>query len=199
MKIKVCEKLFGLPGFGYEAEKILEELLSFVPQQRYYDDLSVGGYEMLRLGDFLASKVTPPKPDLAIKCYENILKINAGWAGFAWFGLAKLYVDGVGVIRNQSEAVNLWVKSAMLGHPGACHELGLAYHLASGVGLDLVEAYAWFNNAHALGFQSSGQKVSEIERQLSPEQITVAQSRSASLNALIQRGIEAERKLLLGG
>jgi TPR repeat protein len=192
-RLKACHKIFQLPGadFFSRANSLLEELLLIEPQDRI-DRSYLGGYAMLALGDSLGRM---SKYNLAIGCFRKVIHMNAGYAKIAWVSLGEFYADGIGVPRDQAEAFNCWSKAARLGHSRACYELGLSFQLSRGVGEDLVEVYAWFSNAYSLGYDLSGAKIIEIEDKLNQVQLNFAQSRSTSLNRLIQESLVAEKRL----
>jgi hypothetical protein len=67
----------------------------------------------------------------------------------AQFAVGLGYNNGVGVPRNNAEALKWYRRSADQGHPAAQFFLGLMYWSGEGVPRDFVQAYMWFNLAAA--------------------------------------------------
>jgi TPR repeat protein len=67
------------------------------------------------------------------------------------------------------------VFGAQMGAPDALFELGMLYATGRDVAADLVVAHKWFNLAAARGNASALARRIEVAREMSAEQIAVAQ------------------------
>jgi len=63
------------------------------------------------------------------------------------FSLGKRYYDGLGVAKDEMEAVKWFRKGADQNHAGAQYMLGTCYHSGRGVAKDEMEAVKWFRKA----------------------------------------------------
>lgn len=69
----------------------------------------------------------------------------------AYYHLGTCYVDGLGVSRDNKEALRLLIRAAELGYVDAQVDLANAYKNGCGVPKNLYEALKWFQKAAALG------------------------------------------------
>ena len=69
-----------------------------------------------------------------------------------------------------------WRPLAESGHATAQYNLGVMYELGSGVALDLVRAYVWYDLATFNGFKQSQTRRNLMETAMSAEQITQAKA-----------------------
>ncbi len=200
LRAKVSLKLYLLGDFEsrFKAERILDDILKIKPSDSW-ERFQMDSFSFLQLAEFLAKECNPPRPALAIRCYNKTIEINDHYAPSAWHSLGLMYLDGTGVPRDYAESVKSFFKAAMLGDSRACRELGNAYFLARGVSLDHKEAYAWWNIARSLGDKKSEEEISSVEARLSQDQIKDAQARSTLLHNSIQACCdEAKHKHLSG-
>ena len=108
------------------------------------------------------------------------------------------YATGLGVQRNDSEAVKWLHESAIQGLPTAQHQLAIM-HLASsrrGTPEDFVVAYAWLNLAAAQGNENAKEGRNLLRNDvLSNEQLAEAQQLSRELQHEIMRRLrEKDRR-----
>lgn len=110
------------------------------------------------------------------------------WLGFRY------NFPGRGEEKNVAEAVKWYRKSAEQGYASAQIYLGNCYRSGTGVKKDYVEAYAWYELAATSGNKDPGDGRIEypapaarkdLEKEMSPEQITAGQKRSGELQAQI--------------
>ncbi len=87
--------------------------------------------------------------------------------------------------KDYEEAVKWFRKAAEQGHAGAQYHLGICYYKGKGVARDFVEAYAW-SNLGSNTEETSGRQRDELERKMSPQQVTAAQKRTKELRAIIE-------------
>jgi len=99
----------------------------------------------------------------------------------AQFNLGVAHLDGEGVPQDYVEAVKWFRKAANQGHADAQYNLGVMYERGVGVPQDSAEAYVWFNLAASNGDESDAWFRDEAAGLLSPEELSVAQKRSAQL------------------
>ncbi len=105
---------------------------------------------------------------------------------YAQFNLARLYYEGTGVVKNYIEAVKWFRKAAEQGEAEAQTRLGGCYHNGDGVPKNYMEAYKWLNLASAQGNEEAKQFLSDLEQQMTAEQIAEGQQLSAAF--VPQRG-----------
>ncbi|MDD5035939.1 MAG: tetratricopeptide repeat protein [Methylococcaceae bacterium] len=86
----------------------------------------------------------------------------------AQVNLAILYLDGLGVGRDDKQAAVWFLRAAEQGNQEAQHNLGLLYQEGRGVAQNAVEADKWFNIA------GSTSQSEAIERKMNQEQIAEA-------------------------
>ena len=85
-----------------------------------------------------------------------------------------MYRQGDGVRKDSFEAFKWYRKSAEQGNANAQFGLGVMYANGDGVLKDSVEAHAWYNNASANGNEIAKKNLSNIEKTMSPDQISAA-------------------------
>ena len=103
--------------------------------------------------------------------------------------LAGCYAKGEGVEKDMEQAVSWYRKSAQQGYVYAQYELADCYASGQGAPKDEVEAYAYYNLAGAKDDSSwsreSREKVAELEKKLSREEIAAGQKRARELQKVI--------------
>ena len=99
---------------------------------------------------------------------------------YAQLSLAQSYTDGAGVVKDYAEAAKWLRKAAEQGLVNAQVNLGVCYHNGDGVPQNYVEAYKWFNLASAQGNTEAKQFLSDLEQQMTAEQIAEGQQLSAT-------------------
>ncbi len=97
-----------------------------------------------------------------------------------------MLAHGRGLVRNEAEAVAWWRRGAEAGDPDSQGLLGLAYADGVGVAQDNAQAYHWLLLASGKGTVSPHryQRMRDrVERELTPEQRSVAQQAAAQRQA----------------
>ncbi len=74
--------------------------------------------------------------------------------GQNWYGWC--CEKGLGVSKNEAEAIKWYRKAAEKGLANACYNLGMCYYSGKGIGKDMTEAASWFHKA-AEGGDARGQ------------------------------------------
>ena len=97
----------------------------------------------------------------------------------AQFFLGLAYNHGEGVIKNPTEAAKWFNRAAEQGNPLAEYSLGIAYYYGEGVVINYIEAYKWINLASAQGIKPAKNYLSNIQQQMTSEQIAEAQKQSS--------------------
>ena len=100
--------------------------------------------------------------------------------------LASMYRQGDGVPQDFEEEAKWLRKAAEQGFPPAQSQLGEMYRLGRGVPKNDIEAYAWLLLAKANGIKESSEKISDIEKRLTAEQMEKGKARAAALHRLIE-------------
>ena len=95
------------------------------------------------------------------------------------FNVALMYEQGIGVSKDEKEAVVWYRKSADQGNSYAQFNLGVMYYKGEGVPKDDVEAYMWALLAAAQGHEKAKAVLDSIGRGMTSDQITEARKRAA--------------------
>ncbi len=106
----------------------------------------------------------------------------------AQFGLGCCYLDGQGVPKDESKAVEWCQKAASKGHASAQFLLGVMHYMGRGVLKDKVKAYVWVSLSSEQGVKEAGERLSLLKTEMTREQITEAQEQSLSYWKLISQG-----------
>jgi TPR repeat protein len=88
------------------------------------------------------------------------------------------YHKGVGVRQDDVEAVSWFRKAAEQGHAEAQYRLGICYDYSVGVPKDIIEATKWFILAAAQQDELSVKSLTNIEKEMTREQIAEAHRRA---------------------
>jgi tetratricopeptide (TPR) repeat protein len=103
----------------------------------------------------------------------------------AQYNLGVMYRSGKGVALDYEEADRWYRNAAELGHVGAQFSLGLMYQegyvgkmFVKGQGMrnNYVKALMWFNISASNGHKRSKESMSDIKRQMTPENVSKAQT-----------------------
>lgn len=81
----------------------------------------------------------------------------------AQFDLGLYYLNGIGVARNDAEAMRWFRRAGEAGFASAQHSMGLMYQDGQGVARDLEDALRWHARAAAQGHAKSASQVRAIE------------------------------------
>lgn len=119
-------------------------------------------------------------PKDATKAAEWLQKSATQGNDEAEVGLGFLYYNGSGVPKDASKAVEWWQKSAAKGNASAQGDLAASYAEGVGVSQDNVLGYAWFNLAASQGDVQAAAARTNLEKKMTPEQISEAQHLSSS-------------------
>ncbi len=96
----------------------------------------------------------------------------------AQYYLGFMYFEGLGVPKNDAEAVKWYRKAADQGIARAQYELGLMYFRGLGVPRDRAEAYFWWTLAAARGYRKASEWLKKAAGLLTPDQRAAARSRA---------------------
>ena len=105
----------------------------------------------------------------------------------AQYILGIMYSRGLGVPKDDREAVSWIRRAAEQSLAGAQVNLGIRYSTGDGVPKDYVQAYAWLNLAGAQGVGSARVIRDRLSAFMTNNQIAVAQQYSRELDAWIRR------------
>ena len=114
-------------------------------------------------------KTAPKKADLDAETKALIQKTEKGDAG-AQLLLGGMYLYGIGVTKDEVEAVKWFRKTADQGYATGQFTLGARYADGRGVPKDEVEAYKWYLLAEAQGDEQAKKSIADIEKDLTPAQ-----------------------------
>ncbi len=93
----------------------------------------------------------------------------------AQVALASLYLDGLGVARDQVEGARWYRLAAEQGEPVAQLNLGDLYSRGQGVPRDLAQAYLWLSLAAAQGRAWAERRRQDLARTMSGEDLAAAE------------------------
>ena len=114
-------------------------------------------------------------------------KAEAGDAD-AQYNLGMKYLDGKGVPRDYTEAVNLLQSAAMQGDARAQFELGGMYNKGQGVQSSFIYAHVWWNLAAASGHQEAKSRLDYLETSMSTQSMAEAMKLARELFAKLPKG-----------
>jgi localization factor PodJL len=98
----------------------------------------------------------------------------------AIYNVAIAYAVGRGVARDMGQAADWFKRAALLGYVDAQYNLGVLYERGDGVPESLTDAYKWYAVAAAGGDAESKSRIAAIATQLTPNDLSAAQSAAAS-------------------
>ena len=90
------------------------------------------------------------------------------------YDLGVMLYEGEILAQNFPQAIKYFELAAKQGHPDAYFNLGVIYAEGDGVQINLPRAYAYLRFADVLGSEDTLEALSEIKRELSPEDIMQA-------------------------
>ena len=105
----------------------------------------------------------------------------------AQFGLGVMYDNGIGVPKDEVEAVKWYRKAAERGNANAQYNLGVMYDNGTGVPKDLVQAHMWWNIAGAKGNEVAKNNLAIAEKQMTAEQKEKATDLARELFARLEK------------
>jgi TPR repeat protein len=101
----------------------------------------------------------------------------------AQVALAGLYLDGLGVARDQAEGARWYRLAAEQGEPVAQMNLGDLYSRGQGVPRDLAQAYLWLSLSAAQGRAWAERRRQDLARTMSGEDLAAAERLLAARGA----------------
>ncbi|MBT4797821.1 sel1 repeat family protein [Akkermansiaceae bacterium] len=127
---------------------------------------------------------------------ESIKRSASAGDADAQYLLATLFLEGDGIVKDQSEATKLYSLAASQGHDNAQLKLGYCHKDGLGVPRNNFKAYIWFNisasNGGELnGLGRAGELMAKIRRTLSLKEIEKADKKIKHLKQEIS---DAEKK-----
>lgn len=122
---------------------------------------------MLRLGECYADgKGTAARPADAAACFRKVAAADDWqWSGSAWGWLGRCHEEGIGVPKDEAEAVRSYLRSAescvdWLPRLAACYELG------KGTARDLRQALDCYRKALEAGYENVRSAILRFETEL---------------------------------
>ena len=85
------------------------------------------------------------------KAFSLLLPVAKEGNSFAQYNIALMYAQGLGVEKNEEEAVKWYRKAAEQNDPDAQTNLGLMYAQGRGIARDYQEAMKWYVKAAEKG------------------------------------------------
>jgi TPR repeat protein len=119
--------------------------------------------------------------------------VNHG-SGEGCLNLSRMYFLGIGVAKDESKALGLLRKGAMLEDGLSQAELGRRLAKGDGVPADPVEAGAWYDLSVRGGNTDAKPERDALYRSLSAAQVSAARARAAALTTQIEAEIAARRR-----
>ena len=98
----------------------------------------------------------------------------------AQYNLGQMHREGQGVPQDYAEAVKWYRKAAEQGHASAQFSLGDLLRKGQGVPQNYLAAHMWFNLAAAQGQELAVGNRDNIAKEMTPQQISQAQTRAAA-------------------
>ncbi len=132
--------------------------------------------------------------DLAQIYFQGIGTAKDGQRGWYWLlsaagggntaamvQLGALFESGVGADRDFAAAAQWYMRAARLGHAVAAFNLAVMFVKGLGVPKDDVAALAWFRFSVKAGCAAARERVNELERELSKDEVARAEAMSLEL------------------
>lgn len=111
--------------------------------------------------------------------------------------LGYLYEEGRGVKKDMKKAVSWYEKAASRGEPNASRQVGSLYAEGKKIPKDLKAAYKWYYLATKFEDEEAQPFAEDLEQQLKPEQIEVAQQEANQIyDKLLAEHKEAVKKFM---
>jgi TPR repeat protein/ubiquitin-protein ligase len=131
----------------------------------------------------------PQNPKEAVKWYRK-----AAEQGFlqAQYNLGNCYHDGDGVPQDLVEATRWWLLAAEKGLVSAQFNVGITDSAGGAVSTYLLQAHRWLSLAAAQGHEKAPKVLSEIEQQMTPEQVSEAQRLAHEFKVRPERGPDSK-------
>jgi len=107
--------------------------------------------------------------------FEETKALAEQGEAFAQFNLGVMYNNGLGVPKNDAEAVRWYKLAAEQGEALAQFNLGVMYYNGLGVPQNNVRAYVWWSVAAAQGIGDARTNRDIFSERLAPEQLTRGQ------------------------
>ncbi len=108
----------------------------------------------------------------------------------AEFNLGVMYYRGEGVPVDLKKAHDLFTRSAMQNFQEAQFNLGVMEAKGEGVEQDIGKAYAWFSLALENGNERAPEVIKNIERELSPEQLTIVKDMAEQTRKAVMLNVQ---------
>ena len=86
-----------------------------------------------------------------------------------------MYNEGLGVLKNDAEAVKWYSKAAEQGHATVQKNLAVMYGTGEGVPEDYIKAHIWASIAKVQGAKRAVELLDIIKKQMNTDQIAKAQ------------------------
>ena len=113
----------------------------------------------------------------------------------AQFAIGAHYQRGEGVPKDCAQAVQWYRRAAEQGNRTAPFNLGYCYEVGEGVEKDPVEAHAWYCLWEKIETDPDATKArADLERGMTPQQITAANKRTEELRAQISAKLKSGGK-----
>ena len=120
---------------------------------------------------YFLGRVVPVDHAEALKWYR--LAADQGLASAQYLS-GVMYQKGMGVPVDYAEALKWHRRAAERGHAKAQYGLGVMYAGGVGVTQDEVQAHQWLNLAAASGEEEARERLDNVARLMTPEQIAEA-------------------------
>jgi TPR repeat protein len=96
----------------------------------------------------------------------------------AYARLGDLYAKGMGVPKDDGEALRWYGEGARRGDPRALFRVGEVYEQGRGVEIDAIEALGWYLVAAQTGYADARQRANALSARLDPDAVQAATQRA---------------------
>ena len=142
---------------------------------------------------FLPSSAHAGMTPAEVKAFNDIKAKAENGDASAQSYLGFYYNNGLGVAKNNVQAVYWFRKAAAQGDTYAEYILGMRYAIGDGVAKDVIEAYAYLSLAGKTDNANRGSARS-LETKMTPDQIATGQKRALELENEIAANIAAKKE-----
>lgn len=154
-------------GNAYKKGDYETAFIEFLPLAEGHDHRA-----MYALGSmYAAGHGVPMDLKIALKWFQKAATYGRPDAQYK---IGVMYDRGLGLKQDYRKAINWYGKSAKSGFGLAQYKIGEMYYEGRGVKQNYVKAFAWMKTAISKGVGAEEEKLAIVESELTPEQLTEA-------------------------
>ncbi len=98
------------------------------------------------------------------------------------YNLGVMYAKGLGVEQSYQNAMKWYLKAAGKGDVKAQYNLGVMNYMGQGVKQNTMAAYLWWKLASLKGLQAASNRLSQLKKEMTPEQLIKAKEIDSTMH-----------------